>query len=451
MKFNIKLKKIQHIDSLEYEIDLTENKLHCIVGKNGIGKTTFIKSIQNFKETNTLDKTSRLNIIKEDSKLVYTLEEKIFKFNPIRDENRFILDSNNPIKEEEANLIYTEFPIPYGKRFNFYSRLGDLKEDIAQKFATSDYSTKPTELISILNYIYNDSRFDSLECVTIKNENFYLLPLSEDTYIREDDFSSGEYMLIQVYKLIKSESKLIVIDELDISLDSSAQVNLITKLRELVSQSDINILFTTHSLAIMKTMNDDELYYMEILGNETTITNKSYSYIKHALFGFKGYDRIILTEDKMIVKYLNTFIPKSIPLKVLTIDVSGHAETVKIMDKNKEEHFLGTDNVLTILDGDTRSMPNYQGRMDIKFIPYDSIEKELFKEYELGNLNELITSGINNDSITNARGIGKKSKALYNEMIDRGYLNFYKVIILIESKFQQESQSFKYEINEFLS
>lgn len=451
MKLNIKLKKIQHIHFLEYEIDLTENKLHCIVGKNGVGKTTFIKSIQNFKETNTLDKTSRLNIIKKDSKLIYSLNENIFEFNPFQDENRFILDSNKPIGLEESNLIYTEFPIPYGKRFSLYSRLGELTEEIAEKFATSNYSEKPGELISILNDIYNDSRFDNLECVTIKNENYYLLPLTEDTYIREDDFSSGEYMLIQVYKLIKSTCKLIVIDELDISLDSSAQVNLITKLRDLVSQSDINILFTTHSLAIMKTMNDDELYYMETIGNETTITNKSYSYIKQALFGFTGYDRIILTEDKMIVKYLNTFIPQSNSLKILIIDVSGHAETVKIMDKNKEEHFLGTDNVLTILDGDTRSIPNYEGRTDIKFIPYDSIEKELFKEYQLGNLNSLIISGINEESINNARGIGKKSKALYNEMINRSYMTFDTVIELLENKFQEETESFKSEINSFLN
>ena len=37
------------------------------------------------------------------------------------------------------------------------------------------------------------------------------------TTIREDDFSSGEYMIVQIYKLMQKKCKLIVIDELDIS------------------------------------------------------------------------------------------------------------------------------------------------------------------------------------------------------------------------------------------
>jgi ABC-type cobalamin/Fe3+-siderophores transport system ATPase subunit len=41
--FNCILSNIQHIEELKFNIDLSENKLMCIVGKNGVGKTTLIK------------------------------------------------------------------------------------------------------------------------------------------------------------------------------------------------------------------------------------------------------------------------------------------------------------------------------------------------------------------------------------------------------------------------
>ena len=59
-----------------------------------------------------------------------------------------------------------------------------------------------------------------------------------------------------------------------------------------------------HSLAIMKSM-PDSLYYMETTHTTTTIERKSYNYIKSLLFQFEGYDKIILTEDKMLVSYVN--------------------------------------------------------------------------------------------------------------------------------------------------
>ncbi|WP_244161697.1 ATP-binding cassette domain-containing protein [Photorhabdus luminescens] len=35
---------------MSFSLDLTKNKITCIVGKNGIGKTTFIKSIKIYNQ-----------------------------------------------------------------------------------------------------------------------------------------------------------------------------------------------------------------------------------------------------------------------------------------------------------------------------------------------------------------------------------------------------------------
>ncbi|WP_232254013.1 AAA family ATPase [Pseudomonas glycinae] len=53
MQLSVELKNIQHVKSLTFCVDLSENKLTCIVGKNGIGKTTLIKAILNFRSADT--------------------------------------------------------------------------------------------------------------------------------------------------------------------------------------------------------------------------------------------------------------------------------------------------------------------------------------------------------------------------------------------------------------
>lgn len=341
--FKITLENIQHINYLEYELDLRNNSLFCLVGKNGIGKTTLIKSIQNFKDTSSLDEISRLNIIKEDSKISYKV------------------DDNN---------------------------------------------------------------------------------------LREDDFSSGEFMIMQIYKLIKNNCKLIVIDELDISLDSSAQVKLIEELRKLTQKYSFNILFTTHSLAIMKTMKDNELYFMENVEDKVIIENQSYNYIKAELFQFIGYDRIILVEDIMLEEYLHHLIGTNhIPLKYKIIVIAGADQTIALMEKNQSMNFFNTQKVITVLDGD-QSIKHPESE-NTYLIPFESVEKELLKQYLEDNLDYLeLNKSVLTEKINSTHKIKAKTNILYDtlqhkmtniEMFD--FINAYKL---------EEIELFKNKILEFL-
>ncbi|HDZ9134498.1 TPA: hypothetical protein RUY93_003701, partial [Vibrio cholerae] len=135
------------------------------------------------------------------------------------------VDTKQLIPNDIRNLFLVELPIPHGERFNQFKRLSDLDEEIRAKIALSQYST-PELLIEFLNAVYLDERFVNLKEVNIKGKSYYFI-LKDDNdrfYIREDYFSSGEYFVINLYRSILSEKKFIFIDEIDISLDSSAQV-----------------------------------------------------------------------------------------------------------------------------------------------------------------------------------------------------------------------------------
>lgn len=389
-KFKIILKNIQHIKSLNYEIDLSENKLHCIVGLNSVGKTTLIKAIQNLKVTTTLDDLSRLNILKEDSEICYSIDDNEYRFQSRNIDDKYILDlKGTAVAKELKDNLFVELPVPNDTRFQNYHK---LKEDYKSNKAGSDsyklqalnstnnYDKEPSELITLLNTIYTTNKFDNLKQISIGNKLYYILPISDEKYYREDDFSSGEYMLIQIYKFIKKACKLIVIDEIDISLDSRAQINLIKELQTLTQKHEINIVFTTHSLAIMKKIDllEENLYYMENNKGIATIQKHSYNFIKAELFQFVGYDKIILTEDKMLENYID-YILNGLPLfsKYKIIHVAGASQVIDLMKRNQSSDFFNTKDVISLLDGD--KLEDFTDEEDIFFLPFLSIEKELFK------------------------------------------------------------------------
>ena len=210
------------------------------------------------------------------------------------------------------------------------------------------------------------------------------------------------------------------------------------------------MLFRSHSLAIMKNMKKNELLYMEKNGDVIDIEVKSYNYIKSLLFQFEGYDKCILTEDKMLNKYIAYLLNgEKIPSKYNVICVSGADDTVKLMDKNKNELFFGDGTeVLTILDGDQLK---YKDRDDVLLLPIKSIEKYLLKLYLSDKLNHLITEKFDKKNIDSAKKTRKKANAVYKELINKKYLDDLAIFNLIENNMASEVKDFKTLILEFLN
>ena len=80
MQLCIEVRNVQHIKNLRIDLDLNRNGLTCIVGKNGVGKTTLIKSIRNLKVADTFSKMAQPGAIKLGSKISYTYDGKAYDF-----------------------------------------------------------------------------------------------------------------------------------------------------------------------------------------------------------------------------------------------------------------------------------------------------------------------------------------------------------------------------------
>lgn len=395
MNVQIKLTDIQHVKEIQFSFNLEDNGLICIAGKNGVGKTTLVKAIRNIINADTFTKTSSDGIFSSTSSIIYEFDgrKNIFKYDHAINN----LNCKEQIPDDIRSKISVELPIPHGERFNFFQRISNADLDIRKSIILDQYII-PNELVEFLHDIYANTKFEKLVEISIKSSKYYCVLLPSGKYLREDYLSSGEYFLISLYRRIKQGCRLIVIDEIDISLDAAAQVRLVKKLREFSNKYRVGFVFTTHSLAMMRTLQPDELFYMDQNSSTgiVTITNVSYNYIKSILFGFTGWDKYILTEDDVLKEFLEHIIQRfcdDVFYKYKIIFIGGGANTTDLMKRNSDEHFLADpNNVITVLDGDQRDL-RHSKRQNVYCIPIDSVEKKLLADCLSGDFDDRITIG----------------------------------------------------------
>lgn len=346
----------------------------CLVGRNGAGKTTLVRALRNLSNSDTFIRTATPYAFSQESRIVYDLdgEQVTFAYNSkIRS-----LDCHEKISQTLRELIAAELPMPYGARFNFFKSASEADQGIRTAIALETFR-RPDELILFLNAVYETDRYSAMAEVRVKGKNYYALVREDNTYIREDYLSSGEHFLINLYRTIKGASKLLVIDEIDLSLDAAAQANLPAWLREFCTKYGCKILFTTHSLALMRQLDVEELFYMAEEAGRVSVKPTSYSHAMARLFGFEGYDRYILTEDKMLVAFIKHLIQRYCPDTLLSykvIFIGGASQVTGLIEGKEAVEFLASpEKVIGILDADQRN-EKFSGHGGIRMIPLDSVE-----------------------------------------------------------------------------
>ena len=391
MRFRLEVEQVRPIKNLIFEIDLSRHGICCIVGKNGTGKTTLAKAILNLAKADTFVRTSTDGIFDSNSVISYTVEDDEYVFT--YDSDLRSISTRKPVQVHHKEVVSVELPAPHGQRFTFFRILADQDDVIRQAIVLNQYE-KPTALIEFLYRIYQDHRFDDLVEVRLKRGVCCCFVQPDKRYIREDYFSSGEYFLINLYRKVTQGTPLVVIDEIDVSLDASTQVRLAEQIRKLCVLHKSTVVFTSHSLALMQTLEPDELHLLEHneVSGKTTLSQMSFNAIKSLMFGFKGYDRYILTEDEVLKQFLSYTInrycsPTFYSYQIICL--GGHGYVTGMMARNIEyEFFAPPDDVISVLDGDQAGQKQ---RKQVHCMPLQSVEKALWALYrEVGFTHTLV-------------------------------------------------------------
>lgn len=384
MKMFININKLQHIENGIIKLDMTDRNIICIVGKNGVGKTSIVKSMYLTQDIDIFKENKSLSIDK-DTTISISIHKNGSEFeclNYYYDNNIQYLNTRNIIKSK----LCIELPIPFGNRFTTYPTLSKIDRDLREIYLKNQYS-KDEDIIEFLNKIYpNSSKFNELKKVEIKGKKYYFLTNKDGGYIREDYLSSGEYFIINIYKMLSSEEQdIVIIDEIDISLDASTQVNLVRELNNLCNKYHKKIIFTSHSLVIIKTLYNEfrtPIYYLSNDNGKMRIIETSYGFVAGEMFGFQEYDKYIIVEDIVLEKYIQYLLDSlkgEYPEKKIRTLYIGGAEEVKDFLQGSRFSILNKDkkDVIAILDGDKKKV---KLKNRILHIPFDSVEKELMRK-----------------------------------------------------------------------
>ncbi len=445
MKINLKIEEVQHIKLLEFEIDSSSPGIVCLAGKNSTGKTTLIKSFLNLYQSDTFKKTASPYIFSDKSKITISFDDKkiIYTYN----KKLGTIDSKQLVPREIKEFFLVELPMPHGTRFKHFQKLSDIDESLRTEIALSNYFI-PEDLITFLSRIYKTERFKNLRSANINGEYYYFILLEEKYYIREDYLSSGEYFVINLFRSIKKNKRIIIIDEIDVSLDASAQVNLVQELRKLCYTYSIKIIFTTHSLPLMKTLEKNELYYIQKTHESIVTTCRSYNYIKSVLFGFSGWDKYVLTEDRMLESYLHHSLSKiniTPFMEYKIIPIGGANQVIELTQRNSLENFLADPhNILCVLDGDQSEKYIERNDLKVQFIPFESIEKAMLDHYESGALPDMVFT-------LAAEKRKAKASELLKKIIKSRKMTLNQIFDFLDHTRPEEAETFRSNLFSFLN
>ncbi len=431
MQFRVEIRNVQPISHLVFEIDLSQHGIHCIVGKNGVGKTTLSKAIMNLALADTFIRTSSAGVFSDSSAISYTLGEQqyLFTYDPALRS----ISTKQPVPSHHKTVVSVELPAPHGQRFTFFRTLSEQDENIRQAVVLGRYK-KPIALIEFLADIYKEQRFDHLVEIQIRRGVCCCFVFEDKRYIREDSFSSGEYFLINLYRKITQGTPLIIIDEIDISLDASTQARLAEQLRQLCAKHRSSVVFSSHSLALMQTLEPGEILYLDRDrdAGATALTPMSFNGVKSLMFQFKGYDRHILTEDEELTLFLSYVIRRFCPptfFSYIIIKVGGANQVTDLMRRNRKEQFFGPEaHVISILDGDQERPDLPRGT---QCIPLLNVEQALWDEYRQPEF-----------AYTFQDGEQLKPKPLYRELIRSKRLSPEEVFKILCDRHENSMRQF---------
>jgi hypothetical protein len=231
--------------------------------------------------------------------------------------------------------------------------------------------------------VINDNHND-VERVITKNKNY--LGIKTDKYAAAGN-SAGQDNIGQIITAIMSFKKLypnggiLLIDELEATLFPAAQLNLISKLYSYSKRFKLQIVFTTHSLEIIKFLydknySDVKINFLELIDGK--VVNKhdaTFDYIKHKIrvearqTGLKEDKKQIICEDELASLWIKGLIKgKDINKKIGINYKNMNDGCIKRLAESKMKCF---DDFIFVLDGDCRNKREYKNLKNVVFLPGD--------------------------------------------------------------------------------
>lgn len=397
MGINVKIHNVKNIDDFEFEIP-TEKGLYALTGENGSGKSTVIScAAASFYVPSFYDYFGNP---REGAYINFSFDGK----------NRSVKEVNGkwkaPSKRSFLGITgFYEGSIVFGNRFKDidYSLLGKLALiDKNQLEEASDFVKK-----SLGNILHDDEEYYQnlyvLRYDVAKNMGLQRLPYyyeNKGALISQLNMSTGENLLLTILNSLEKRLKkdvygetpaFMFLDEIELALHSSALRRLVFFLREIAEKNNTVVLFSTHSIELIRSIPAENIYYLQRhVDGSIEVINPCYPvYATRNLESSNyGHDYIIMVEDELARAIVERILRQKRLLsnkRVLVIAVGGWTEVLRFAyDTIRSNLALSTTKILIVLDRDIReSVSGFlkKERMGFSnapnYLPIKSLEKYL--------------------------------------------------------------------------
>lgn len=390
----MEIHNVKSITDFDFEIP-TEKGLYALTGENASGKSTVISCAA----------TAFYNpLLYSYFGSPYNGSQITFTYN---DRNRTISSSGNRWFNPKGNLEITGFfegSLVFGNRFkdvDFKSlkKLSNVNKSNLKK--ASDFIKTHLGLILHDNQSYYQNLYildDKLNVYELLRPTFYFE--ANGSLINQLNMSTGENLMLTILYSLETRLRkknygknptLILLDEIELALHSSALRRLVKLLSDLAEEHNLVVLFSTHSIELIRSISPNNIYYLQRhVDNSIELVNPCYPvYATRNLESSNyGHDYIIMVEDDLAKQIVEKILTQKNLLgnkRVLVIAVGGWTQVLRFAyDTIRSNLMLKTTKVIIVLDRDIKSeVPNFLKSQNINFsvqpnyLPIKSLEKYL--------------------------------------------------------------------------
>lgn len=259
----ITIDDIKNINHMEFCIPTPG--LHIVTGKNGSGKTTLFTCLSRIKNSNAFrtgfpasNGNDRLDFF--SGYIQYEVDGECVKYSK-RASGKWKANKQNDVlslmgypqvvnitTKDERVFTQTEITPRRNNRGDDW-----INEKLNQIFGTTKYS----QMIRITTGQLYRGR-GTVSADTRRRNIAYAIPTGDGKFYTERNFSFGEIVLLNLLYDIHNvlNGSLVLIDELELALHPSAQIRLLSCLREMADEKGLTILITTHSASLIRSQKD---------------------------------------------------------------------------------------------------------------------------------------------------------------------------------------------------
>ncbi|OPY76060.1 MAG: hypothetical protein A4E65_03291 [Syntrophorhabdus sp. PtaU1.Bin153] len=183
----------------------------------------------------------------------------------------------------------------------------------------------------------------------------YHLPMvkAHDTTYSGFNMGAGENALFEIFSTIFAWPKgtLVIIDEIELGLHEEAQTRLIAEMKEVCNERHIQVICTTHSMSIIKSVPPEARFFVERFEDKTVVTpGISPSFAGGKLAGENSNELDIFVEDGRAKNIVQSFLSHDIRTRVNVLPIGSAAAVVRQLAARYKDIKKGE--CLGILDGD---------------------------------------------------------------------------------------------------